>query len=129
MSHGSDHIFEAWAHWCEAGKIRTKNGTSMIAQLIESKGHLTFGGSPFASNLDCIEAKVEAALMQLFITDPTSVEVVRFEYIYSIIYIDEGDAINQKKKAIKLGLTLRTYQRRLSKGRNYVFKKLEKKRK
>lgn len=78
--------------------------------------------------LDCVEADVEAALMALFAIDPLAVQVVRFEYIESVKLIkSDGIELNQSQKAQHLNLSLRTYERRLSKGRAYVLRKIGKK--
>lgn len=124
---GADQIFEAWARWCVSGGVCMPGGSSMMAKMIESHGHMMFGSGGGSSPIvDCIEAKVEAALMQLFTTDPITVKVVRFEYLGRFIGVDDGEPLNQMQKAHQLDLSLRTYERRLAKGRNHVLTKLGK---
>lgn len=124
---GADQIFEVWARWCVSGGVCLPGGSSMMAKMIECKGHMNFGsGGKAAPVVDCVEANVEAALMQLFTTDPITVKVVRFEYLGRFIGVDDGEPLNQMRKAHQLGLSLRTYERRLAKGRNHVLTKLGK---
>lgn len=124
---GLDQIFEAWARWCLSGNVCLQSGCSMIAKLIENKGHISFGGGgKVAPIVDCVEADVEAALMQLFAVDPITVEVVRFEYLGSFVGISDGKPLNQMRKAHHLGVSLRTYERRLAKGRKHVLTKIRK---
>ena len=126
MSHQVEYIFESWARWCEAGQNCTQNQASMIARLIESKGHLVFCDSHFSVNAYCIEANVESALMSLFILDPLAVDVIRFEYIYSASFIENGATLNQARKADKMGISKSTYQRKITKCHQYVLDELNK---
>lgn len=124
---GADQIFEAWARWCVSGGVDAPSGSSIMAKMIESKGHMMFSsGGKAAPLVDCIEAKVEAVLMTLFTTDPITVKVVRFEYLGSFMGDDNGEPLNQLRKAEQLGVSLRTYERRLAKGRKHVLTKLGK---
>ena len=130
MSHKIEYIFESWARWCEAGKNGTQNQASMITRLIESKGHLVFCESHFSVNAYCIEANVESALMSLFILDPVAVavavDVVRFEYIYSADFIENGAPLNQERKAEKMGISKSTYQRKITTCHKYILDELNK---
>lgn len=124
---GADQIFEAWARWCVSGGTAPPGGSSIMAKMIESKGHMMFSsGGGAAPMVDCIESKVEAVLMQLFTIDPITVKVVRFEYLGCFIGDDNGEPLNQLRKADQLGVSLRTYERRLAKGRKHVLTKLGK---
>ena len=125
MSHQIDFTFEMWARWCMDGNKGTQSKTSMIARLIENKGLLIFG-ERHSVNEYCIEANVESALMSLFILDPLAVDVIRFEYIYSMYFFENGAPLNQARKADKMGISKSTYQRKITKCHQYVLDELNK---
>lgn len=122
--HATDEIFEAWARWTHNGKLIAGYG-SLMSKMIACQGHFNFGSSKGGQPLiDSIEARIEAALMQLAASDPHVVDVVRVEYGARRLSGLSAMA-TQAEKATALSISLKTYKRRLKKGRDYVSKAIQ----
>ncbi|MCG7551603.1 hypothetical protein [Pseudoalteromonas sp. Of7M-16] len=119
-------LFDSWARWVHRGSILT-SGTSMLAKIIENKGHMSFGGGASQPVLDCIEAEIEQALLQLSDSNREAVELFRLEY-GAVRMRDFDPHQSQIKKAARLGISVRTYRRRLAVCTNYIVAKLTDKR-
>lgn len=134
--HPADKLFHSWAAWCYGGLGGLGSGSSMLAQLIEKKGEIYFGGSTGSSGpADGIEQAIEAAVMALAAKNLEQADVLRLEYSAGwwmvcqrcgIADYNPSDA-NQLDRARALGVAWRTYQWRLAKARQTVLDALEKK--
>ena len=121
-----NRLFELWARWCVAGSILPASGASVLSKMIDNHGMMIFSsGGGKQPHLDCIESDIERALLTLFKTDPVTVKVVRYEYLGQFKHEDKGP-VNQVRKAAALGMSISTYERRLSKGRKYVMGEIDK---
>ncbi len=121
--HNLDQLMESWARWVHQGGLVSGYG-SLMEKLIANKGVMNFGsGGKGGPVVDCIEARIEAALMQLAIKSPKSVAVVRVHYSAKTL---PGLAINapRRDKAAKMGISLKTYETHLTKARTYVINTL-----
>lgn len=127
-----DAALELWARWSCADQS-VSAGRSMLAKLIDNKGELFFGGSvsggPAADGVECA---IEAAVLSLFAADPLNADVLRMEYSAAwwlvaarrgIEHYDPRGA-DQYNKAHALGISLRTYERRLKAARAFTETKL-----
>ncbi len=121
-----NQLFELWARWCVSGSVLPPSGASILSKMVDNRGLLLFAsGGAKSPNLDCIEADIERALSLLFVSDPTTVKVLRFEYL-GRFKREDNTPVNQLRKAASLGMSIRTYERRLSKGRRFVIEQLRK---
>lgn len=123
---------ELWARWSLPGGA-TRGGRSMLAKLIDNKGELFFGGSGSGSGpADGIEWAIEAAVLSMYAADPMRADVLRFEYGAADLQVAERRGItdydpcglDQYQKAHALGISRRTYMRRLSEAREVIANKL-----
>lgn len=116
-------IVEAWARWCHQGKLMPV-GSSIMSRFIENKGHITFGsGGTSAPIIDCIESDIELALMALNDRDPDAVMLFRLEH--GALRMNKFDPTKpQLEKAACLGISVRTYRRRLAKCKEHVLTQL-----
>lgn len=127
-----DAALELWARWSCADQS-VSAGRSMLAKLIDNKGELFFGGSvgggPAADGIECA---IEAAVLSLFAADPLNADVLRMEYnaawwlVAARRDIEQYDprGADQYNKAHALGISLRTYERRLKAARTFTETKL-----
>lgn len=123
-----DRALELWARWSwpESAGFGSK---SMLAKLIDNKGELFFGGSASVSGpVDCLESMIEAAVLSMFVASPLRADVLRLEYganwwavvIRRDISGYEQEGIGQFEKSEALGMSLRTYRRRLAEARETI---------
>lgn len=120
-----DDVFNSWARWVNQGG-HAPGGQSILSKLIDNKGMVTYGGG-VGPSLDCIEAEIESALCALQRDNPNSVHLFRLEY--AAIRQRGFDASKpQLEKSHALGISVRTYKRRLSTARTFVIHRLKKKR-
>lgn len=120
-----DVALDLWARWTCADQTAPA-GRSMLAKLIDNKGELFFGGGggsgPQTGGIECA---IEAAVLSLFAADPLNADVLRFEYnaAWWLVAARRGIAqydprgADQYNKAHALGISLRTYERRLKAAR------------
>lgn len=127
-----DTALELWARWGIAGGA-SPGGRSMLAKLIDNKGELFFGGSATGGQpADGIEWAIEAAVLSMFATEPMRADVLRFEYGAADLQVAERRGIagydpcglDQYQKAHALGISRRTYMRRLSEARDAIAQQL-----
>lgn len=119
-----NQLFEMWARWCVSGSVLPASGASILSKMIDNNGLLVFAsGGAKSPNIDCIESDVERALSALYLKDPLTVKVVRYEYLGQFKN-EDNVSLNQVRKAASLGMSIRTYERRLAKGRKYVLEKI-----
>jgi len=124
-----DAALELWARWCFAGGGPISSGRTMLAQLIDNKGELLFGGSSGSSGpSDSLEIQIEAEVLRMFAADPLRADVLRLEFgagwwqVAARRKIRGYDprGVGQFEHADALGLTLRTYRRRLAEARHLI---------
>jgi hypothetical protein len=121
-----DCQLEEWARWVHRGGFDLRQ-SSMLARLIENKGLILFDGNGGSMPMDIssMEANIEAALMRLSSKSPDDVVSLRFEY--GAIRIDKkhaGEFTTQRKRALAMGVSLRTYQVRISRAKSFLITEL-----
>lgn len=127
-----DRLIETWARWVESGRLQGGDGggLSILARWMESKGDLQFGGQGGASRqpLDLLEQTVEAAVVKMATVNLDLADVLRLEFGAGIYQVCERRGVrgydprlaNQERKATALGLSLRTYRRRLAEAKDLI---------
>ncbi|HCE2656956.1 hypothetical protein [Vibrio parahaemolyticus] len=116
-----EDIFNQWARWVHRGAL-VPGGQSVLGKLIECQG--VFGGGGAGPVLDCIEAEVEAAVLRLAAEDKAAATIFRAEFGAVGNIIDD----TQLKRALRAGISLPTYKRRLKKAREFVIESMTRKR-
>lgn len=124
---GLDDALELWSRWCYPDSPASA-GRSMLAKLIDNKGELLFGGSGGSSGpADGIESRIESVVLTMFSADPLRADVLRLEYgagwweVASRRRIARYDwRAGQFENAEALGISLRTYRRRLAEARQMI---------
>ncbi|MBP5971046.1 hypothetical protein [Pseudomonas iridis] len=126
---GLDEALELWARWCFAGGDSGSAGRSPLAKLIDNKGELMFVGSTGSGvPPDSLEGRIEAAVLSLFARQPLAADVLRLEYDAGWwqvaqrrqIRAYDPRGIGQFERSVALGITLRTYRRRLFEARAFI---------
>ena len=69
--------------------------------------------------IECVELNIESALMRLKVTNEAAVSVCRVEYGAVFLTNLPVDA-PRHVRALRMGMSLRTYNRRLKEARDYV---------
>lgn len=124
-----DGALELWARWCFQGGELASAGRSMLAKLIDNKGEIFFdGGGGSTEPVDSLEAKIESAVVAMFALEPMRADVLRLEYgagwwqVADRRKIEGYDprGVGQFENAHALGISLRTYRRRLAEARKIV---------
>ena len=113
-----DHMIELWARWCHNGQ---QSRHTSILQIIMS-GHSFSGGSGSAQPLiECCELTIESALSAYVwrTKDQRAVEIWRIEHGVLRVGNLPTDA-KQHDKALKLGVGVSTYRRKLKLVREEV---------
>lgn len=120
---------ELWARW-SVPEAQGGTGKTMLAKLIDNKGELIFGGSGGASGgpADSLEVVVEAAVMRMFAADPMRADVLRLECnaAWWLVASRRGIAdydprgMGHFEKSLALGISLRTYRRRLAEAKSII---------
>lgn len=126
-----DRCLYLWAVWCHAGKVARGPGAgeSLLARMIDNQGLMVFGGSGGGSSIgsDDIERTIESAVGRLAKQNLDAADALRLEYGAGVMqvcarrksWLDERTA-TQRERARVLGVSVRTYRRRLSEGRQAV---------
>ncbi len=97
---------------------------SLMEVMIANQGVMNFGsGGKAGPVVDCVEANIEAALMQLAAKSPKAVAVARLHYGATRMPGLALDAL-RIDKARRLGISLKTYETHLTKVRNHVINSL-----
>lgn len=108
---------ELWARWIVSGCNSSRGGfASMLEMMMITRCQFSGGGG---EPRDDIEASVEAAVILLTAADRTAARILRVEYGAWAPKSLDG-ATTQLDKAHALGLSLRTYKRKLAKARKHV---------
>lgn len=126
-----DDVLELWAVWVDQGGILPTGGASMLARMVDNKGMLFFGSSGAKTPADGVEARIEASVMALAKVNPIAADVLRLEVGAGWAPVvrryggrrSEG-LENQTQRAALLGISDRTYRRRLGEARRHVIKAL-----
>lgn len=107
---------ELWARWIFNGKTESSGFASMLEMMMVTRCQFSGGGG--APRYD-LEADVEAAVISLRMTDGSAAKILEVEYGAWVPKSLDG-ATKQLDKAHALGLSLRTYKRKLAKARKHV---------
>lgn len=120
---------ELWARW-SVPEAQRGTGRTMLAKLIENKGEIFFGGSGSAHGgpLDSLEVLIESAVMKMAAADPMRADVLRLEcgaawwQVAARRKIEDYDprGMGRFEKALALGISLRTYRRRLDEAKTII---------
>lgn len=115
-----ERYLEMWARWVRSGQITR---STSILQMIMEGGSFSRGGGGSSPIIDCVELNIESALLRLSVTNEPAVLVVRVEY--GVLRV-QGIATStvREARALRLGMSLRTYNRRLKDARDYIEKSL-----
>jgi hypothetical protein len=120
---------DAWARWVVSGG-QDKAPPSLLARWMAGKGHIVFGGGSSAPS-DVIETVIEATVMQMFAEDALGqlrADVLRLEFGAGSHQVAQRRGIkgfdprtrSQAKMAEALGISYRTYRRRLAEAKAIV---------
>lgn len=127
-----DALLEQWARWCDAptgSNTLGGSGETMLARLIATKGDLMFGGGCTSTEpQDSIETSIELAVVELGRHNPMAADVLRLECVAGWWQVTRRRAIkgydprglDQLANALALGISVRTYRRRLAEARAAV---------
>lgn len=119
-----DTLMEMWARWVHQGGI-LPSSASLMEVMIANKGVMCFGsGGKKSPVVDCVEARIESALMALASNKPIVAKVVRIHY-GAIRVVGLAPDATQLEIALKLNLSLRTYRRYLAQGREHIQRQLD----
>jgi len=111
-------LLEDWARWCQGGKSVASTASTM-SRIMAEGGNMTFGGGATAPVVDCVELDIEMALATLAKTHPQAVDTLRVDT--AAIYTPRLKSnAPQIEKAHYMGVSLRTYQRRLTLCRHHL---------
>lgn len=128
-----DKLLHSWAAWCAGGLGGIGSGSSMLAQLIDKKGEIYFDGPSGSSGpADGIELRIESVVMEMATKSLEQADVLRLEYAagwwqvcerWKIQDYDPAES-TQFDRARALGLSWRTYKRRLAAAREMIIERL-----
>lgn len=128
-----DKLLHGWAAWTYGALGGLGSGSSMLAQLIEKKGEIFFDGPSGPSGpADGIEQRIEAVVMEMAAKSLEQADVLRLEYAAGLPQVFERRKIqdydpstaSQLDRARALGLSWRTYKRRLAAAREMIIERL-----
>ncbi|MNM21441.1 hypothetical protein D3C81_318010 [compost metagenome] len=124
-------LLESWARWSEGGGayVLGGGGKSLLARWMDTKGYIVFGGSAGSASVnDEIEARINDLVTQLFAENELRADVLRLEYSAGWYVVTvrrslrgyDPRGLDQLQKAYHLGISLRTYERRLAEAREFI---------
>lgn len=130
-----DTLFDAWAVWLASGGDFLNGGKSMLAKMIDNKGHLTFG-SGHAGPVEGVESRIESAVCSLASSNVLAADILRLEYDAGYTWVLKRRGlrrydpryVTQSDKARILKISHRTYLRHLKNARQRVFDDLQQER-
>lgn len=127
-----DDLLERWARWCVNGSGAAL-GTSMLGLLIDNGGMISratggTGAAPICMHSCPLEERIEYAVVTLARDELMTADVLRLEYNAGVARVVnrrqlrgyDHRNIGQLQKAHALGMGVRTYRRRLAKGRAHI---------
>ena len=109
-------LLELWARWVHTGQVATAK--SILQKIMDGDSFDRSGGGS-SPMVDCVELNIESALMRLKVTNEAAVLVCRVEFGAKFLPNLPVDA-NRETRALRMGMSLRTYNRRLKDARDYV---------
>ncbi|MGL4508080.1 MAG: hypothetical protein ACRCUF_20350 [Aeromonas sobria] len=101
--------------------------------MIDSKGLITFGSGGASLPMDTIEIRIEAAVMKMAAENQDRADVLRLECRAGWLRVSQRrglvnfdpSGLLQFDMAHALGMSLRTYKRRLAEAREVIIQELE----
>jgi len=109
-----DSLFDLWARWVLNGCNARGGFASMLQMMMATRCQFSGGGG---EPNDSLETSIEGAVALLSTTDKNSATVLRVEYgVLTLV----GEPKTQLDKAAAMGINVKTYRRRLDKGRAFV---------
>lgn len=110
---------ELWARWIVSGCNERSGFASMLEMMMSTRCQFSGGGGPPSDEL---ESSVEAAVISLAAEDGKAALILRVEYGAWALRSLSNASIQPKQmdKAHALGVSLRTYKRKLAKARKHV---------
>ena len=110
-----NYLLEMWARWCLRGSVIRATPDSILARLIEFEGNeaLMYGAGGHSTPLDDLESGIESIVMALAAKDVKAAETLRIEYVFCC-------SDSEIEKAARIGVSVRTYYRKLKKARHFV---------
>lgn len=111
-----EDLLEMWARWIVNGCNQRGGFSSMLEMMMVTRCQFSGGGGPPS---DYLEMSVEMAVTSLATQDKDAAYILRVEY-GAVTHWSLGEATDQLTRAHALGTTLRTYQRKLKKAREFV---------
>tara|TARA_B100000700_G_scaffold330799_1_gene459155 strand:- start:1494 stop:1898 length:405 start_codon:yes stop_codon:yes gene_type:complete len=109
-------LLDMWARWVHTGQV--VKAKSILQKIMDGDSFARSGGGS-SPMIDCVELNIEAALMRLAVTNASAVAVCRVEYGASFLPNLPIDA-KRDARALRMGMSLRTYNRRLKEARDYL---------
>jgi len=124
-----ERLLEAWARWSETGG-QESTAPSLLARWMAGKGHITFGGGSSEPG-DVIEALIESAVFRMASDGDMGqlrADVLRIECGAGAHAVARRRGIKgfdprtkcQQKAALSMGMSFRTYCRRLAEAKKLV---------
>lgn len=103
-----ESMLERWAYWAESGQTHRQN----VTHFLKTRGNRGFGSRDLGH--DGIESRIESAVSQLALQDITAATVVRANYSRRHTQHTQLDI------ALALGISLRTFERKLQKAKQHI---------
>jgi DNA-directed RNA polymerase specialized sigma subunit, sigma24 homolog len=115
-----DEAIELWARWTVTGGSLNSGGfQSMLHMMMVTHCVFSGGGKKAITPDEGVEAEIESCLMKLRREESLIPDVIKIEYML--------DA-TQMKKAERMGISLKTYKKRLQQGRKLILMHLAERR-
>lgn len=111
-----NRLLELWARWVHTGQV--VKAKSILQKIMDgdSFARSNGGSSPI---VDCVELNIESALTRLIVINKNAVLVCRVEYGATFLPNLPIDA-TREARALRMGMSLRTYNRRLKEARDHI---------
>lgn len=115
-----DEAIELWARWTVTGGSLNSGGfQSMLHMMMTTHCVFSGGGKKAITPDEGVEAEIESCLMRLRQQESPIPDVIKIEYMLDV---------TQLKKAERLGISLKTYKKRLQQGRQTILQHLAERR-
>lgn len=127
---------ESHAIWCHTGNTNP-GSTSLLARLMESKGHFNFGSKSGPKNgpTNSLPERIESALMKLAAVDLLAVDCVRLTYGAGALNVCKRRRLpksfrwhdsTQETRADALGICVRTFRNKTNKALEFILAEVTK---
>lgn len=122
------------AVWCHTGNTNP-GGKSLMARLMESKGHFNFGSNSGPRNgpTNSLPERIEAAMMKLAQKDLLQADCLRLEYGAGALNVVKRRKLRirwheatQLQKAEALKISERTYRNKITAGLTFILEEVTK---